>query len=186
MNHFLASYIDALSRSSSGVLIEKDNALYYALPSLDLQVINSWIHSQRIVFPNLKICGLYSTESKSLLDYDFLWLEKVYYIQYDQIYTVEWLDVNVKELGYYTVQDKSLKLEKSICEFVAQDFDLSNLNISNIISDLDKLDLKDSKNTRFLLHALSKVQLQDSSLKEIHTLVQNMIKQIRLQGSKCF
>lgn len=178
--------MDALSRSDSGVLIEKDYSLYCALPSLDLQVINSWIQLQKPVFPNLKICGIYSSEEINILDYEFLVLDKLYYIVIDTVYSVKWLDQKVKELGYYTVKDSKLKLRTITKEFVSQDFDLENLKLSQIIGDLSNLDLTNMKTVRFLLNNLSKVHLNHGQLKEIKGLVQNVISQIRIQGSKGF
>ena len=184
MNHFLASYSDALSRSDSGVLIENDNTLYCALPSLDSQVINSWIELQKFLFPNLKICGVYSTQEINLLDYDFLLLDKLIFANYDNIYNVYWLDEQEKELGYYTCQKYKISLEYSL-EKYEKKFNLANLGVSEILANLDKID-SDAPSTRFLLNSLSRLDLKENHIKDFSSLVQSVVKKTRMEGLNSF
>jgi hypothetical protein len=169
--------MDALSRSNSGVLIEKDHSLYYAIPSLDLPLINTWIQSQKSIFPDLRICGIYSTDDINLLDLELMH-DKMYYISNDIVYKVVWLDSKLKELGYYTTQISKLDLRVDTIQYKQES--LQDL-YQKIISDLSNLDLKND--TRFLLNALS---TKDLDLKEIRVLLQKVISQTRMEGAKSF
>jgi hypothetical protein len=176
MNHFLASYMDALSRSNSGILIEKDHTLYCAIPSLDVPLVVSWMELQKSIFPNLRICGIYSSENVNLLDIHTS--DKMYYIIKNIVYKVVWLHPKVKELGYYTTPIS--KLDLSVDQIQYKPATLDDLSLS-ILKNLENLDLKGD--SRFLLNALNVYDLQASDIKD---LLREVTSQIRMEGAKSF